>query len=114
MTISERRSSKRIPVKSNVGYFYLPPSSNSPTFHALNLSAFGACIEAPNLFVPGASLAFHWITPDQGVADVRAQVVYSKPVAGTLYHVGVRFNRLAERDQDILTRQIETYGASLQ
>jgi hypothetical protein len=114
MTDPERRSSTRLPIDCKVGFFHLPPSPNPPVFHALNLSLTGACIEAPNLYAPGASLSFHLFTPDHRVADIRAQVVYSQTASSALYHIGVRFIHLAERDRNILVRQFENERAGLQ
>jgi hypothetical protein len=114
MTIAERRSAERIPIDCQVGYFHLPPMLNSPVFHTLNLSMVGACIEAPSSFVPGAALSFYLITPDHQVADVHSQVVHSKLVNPDLYHVGVRFTHLAERDRAVLIHQFETKHLTVQ
>ena len=114
MTVSERRSTQRMPVDCKVSFFHLPPSSNSPTFRALNLSLTGACIEAPTPFAPGAVLAFHLITPEHQVADVRARVVHTILCAPTLYHVGVRFTHLSADDHDLLARQLDRVGLNFQ
>ncbi len=111
MNDSERRAFKRFPVSCKVSYFYLPPSSNPPTFQTLNLSLGGACVEAPEPLVPGSSVAFHLITPSRYAADVRAQVVFSKPAKPALYHVGVRFTTLSTQDRAILADEIERAAA---
>jgi c-di-GMP-binding flagellar brake protein YcgR len=114
MTSSDRRSSERIPVDCKVSFFHLPPSSNPPIFRTLNLSLLGACIESPTLFVPGAVLSFHLITSDHQVLDIRAQVVHSESNSSALYHVGVRFTKLTERDREILGRQFERVRVTIQ
>ena len=101
----ERRSSARVAVDCKVGYFHLPPAATTPVFHALNLSMLGVCLEAPSVFEPGSTLSFYLITPDNRVADVNAQVVHSEMANSALYHVGVCFTRLKERDREILTSQ---------
>ncbi len=114
MASPERRSVERVPVNCRVSFFHLPPSSSPPTFHVLNLSPFGACIEAPTLFVPGAALSFHLVTSDHQVLDIHAQVIHSEANDSALYHIGVRFMRLAERDREILFRQFERVRPTLQ
>lgn len=111
MTVSERRSSKRISAQCKIGYFHLPPSGDSPTFRALNLSAMGACLEAPCSFVPGAALAFHLVTPDHQVMDIRAKIIHARPVDSALYHIGVRFTTVAERDRAVLHRHLQASPA---
>ena len=109
MTILERRSSRRIPAQCQIGYFHLPPSVESATFRTLDLSASGACLEAPCSFIPGASLAFHLVTPDHQVMDIRALIVHTHPVDPTLYHIGVRFTKIAERDRVVLQHQLQIH-----
>lgn len=114
MASPERRSSMRIPVDCTVSFFHLPPSSSPPVFRTENLSMVGACIEAPTQFAPGAALSFHLITPDNQVADIYAQVVHTNLNSSALYHVGVRFTRLAECDREILAQQFERVRLNLQ
>ena len=113
MPILDRRTAERIPIDCTVCFFHLPPSSNPPVFHALDLTLIGACIQAPTPFVPGSVLSFHLVMPDNQVADIHAQVIHSEKNGSELYRVGVLFTHLEEYDRNLLVRQLERSRSSV-
>lgn len=109
---SERRLAKRVPVRFSVRYNYESPSLAIPETHVLNLSAVGVRMECYAWLVPGASIAFHMITPEHRVMDARGRVIYIESHEQPPHHVGIQFTSLTPADRATLENELEQLQTS--
>lgn len=108
----ERRVAQRLPVGFSVYYNYEPPSLVRRQTHVLNLSLVGVKAECYASLIPGASIAFHIITPEHRVMDVRGRVIYIEPDEQPPYRVGIQFTAINHLDQAILENELARLTAS--
>jgi len=103
---AERRTAERVAVDFSVRYNYEPPSLTASNTRVLNLSRLGARMECYAWLIPGASIAFHIITPTHHVVDARGRVIYVEPREQPPYHVGVQFTALNPTDRSVLEHEL--------
>jgi hypothetical protein len=104
----ERRTLPRVSVRCPIKYFYLPPSSNPPETHVVDLNFQGARIEVPDPLIPGSVIAFQIITSERQVVDAHARVIYVLAEPNAFFRVGVQFLMLSENAHTLIARELES------